>query len=260
MGRDPSTDSLLQSLLRLERPLLIALDVDGTLSPIVRDPDLATIPEPTLRILAELARLPMLQLALVTGRDLSSLSRMENLQGIWRAVEHGAMVLSPNESPSPRELSTEKQAALDRFRRWIDEHAQGAFIEYKPQAIAVHVRAIAAEDPVRAERLLQDADALAQSLGLHVRRGKALREAEAERHDKGSALREIFERSRAKSVFFVGDDLTDFPAIEFAIEQGIGAFVRSDEQRGTPSSSAAMLQSVEETAALLSDLLQSLSA
>jgi len=43
-----------------------------------------------------------------------------------------------------------------------------------------------------------------------------LREAEAVRQDKGNALREIFERSGARSVFFAGDDLTDFPAIELA--------------------------------------------
>jgi trehalose-6-phosphatase len=91
-----------------------------------------------------------------------------------------------------------------------------------------------------------------------VRRGKALREAEAILHDKGAALREIFERSGARSVFFAGDDLTDFPAIDFATEHGVGAFVRSDEQRGSSSRSTASLESVDEVAALLSQLLQRL--
>jgi trehalose-6-phosphatase len=102
---------------------------------------------------------------------------------------------------------------------------------------------------------LRCTDALAEELGLHIRRGKALREAEAVTHDKGSALQAIAERSGAASVFFVGDDLTDFPAVDFAVERGIGAFVRSDEQRGTPSSSALLLDSVDELAAALQELL-----
>jgi trehalose-phosphatase len=249
-------DSLVERLLRLERPLLLAFDVDGTLSPIVRDPDLARIPEETLRSVAELAASPMTEVALITGRDLSSLGRMEQLKGIWRAVEHGGLVLAPGDRPAARELGAEQEAALDRFRHWVEAHAEGAFIEYKPQSIAVHVRAIAETDPERAERLLREADARARDLGLHVRRGKALREAEAEPQDKGDALREIFERSGAKSVFFAGDDITDFPAIEFATRHGIGAFVRSDEQRGTPSDGAELLESVTEVAEFLSRLLE----
>ena len=69
---------------------------------------------------------------------------------------------------------------------------------------------------------------------------------------------EIFERSRAKSVFFAGDDLTDFPAIEFAAEHGVGAFVCSEEQQGTPSASAVLLRNVDEVSSLLSQLLQSI--
>jgi trehalose-phosphatase len=248
-------DALVDALLRLERPLLLALDVDGTLAPIARDPDLAEIPAQTLSVLAALAEAPMLEVALITGRDATSLRRMEQLEGIWRGVEHGGVVLAPGDTSSPRELPSEQREVLDRFRRWVDAHASDAFIEYKPQAIAVHVRKIAVNDPGRAERLLQEADELAQSLGLHVRRGRALREAEAAPHDKGRALQEIFERSGAKSVFFAGDDLTDFPAIDFATNHGVGVFVRSDEQEGTLSDSAVVLQSVEEVTALLTQLL-----
>ena len=253
-----SVGLVLDRLRALERPLLVALDVDGTISPIVQDPDLARIPTEALDTLSELAAAPDLHIALVTGRDLDSLRRMEQLEGIWRAVEHGGVVLAPGESPIARELRREQREALDSFRAWVDANAHGSFIEHKPQAIAVHVRAIAAEDPGRAQRLMDEADALARGLGLHVRRGKALREAEAVRYDKGSALQEILERCGARSACFIGDDLTDFPAIELAAQRGVGVFVRSEEQRGTPTSSALSLQSVDEVLAVLRGLLQSL--
>ena len=244
-------EALVQGVLDLPRPLLVALDVDGTISPIVRDPDTAVIPTPTLDVLGRLTKTTEVELALVTGRDFDSLRRMERLDGIWRAVEHGGVVLAPGEAPGQRALTRAQRDALRRFREWVDRNAEGAFIEYKPQAIAVHVRGIAARDPQRAERLMDEADSVAVSLGLHVRRGKALREAEAVPNDKRRALLEIFERSGSSSMLFAGDDLTDFGAIELAANHGYGAFVRSHEQRGIPPRSAVVLDSVEEVAAVL---------
>lgn len=250
-----TVEALLHRLMDLDRPLLVALDVDGTLAPIVRDPDSAAIPLPTLATLSELADAPELELALITGRDFASLRRMEQLEGIWRAVEHGAVVLAPGQTPEERSLTPEQRDALARFKAWADEHAPDAFIEHKPQAVALHVRPILERDPERADELLEKADELARSLGLHIRRGKALREAEAVHHDKANALREILRRSGASSVFFVGDDLTDLGAIELAANRGVGAFVCSDEQREAPSDDAMLLHGIDEVAAVLSGLL-----
>ena len=249
-------ETLLQRLMDLDRPLLVALDVDGTLAPIVHDPDSATIPPQTLSTLAALAAAPELELALITGRDWTSLRRMEQLEGIWRAVEHGGLVLAPGETPTERKLTPKQREALERFRVWTDEHAPDAFIEHKPQAIALHVRPIVEKDPDRAERLLDRADELARSLGLHVRRGRALREAEAVHHDKANAVREILRRSGARSVFFAGDDLTDLAAIELASNEGIGAFVRSDERRDPPPDASFVLKGIDEVAAVLAGLSQ----
>lgn len=246
-----SAGALVERVASLPRPLLLALDVDGTLSPIVRNPDMARIPEPTLDALAGLASTEGVVLALVTGRDLGSLGKMERLDGIWRAVEHGGVVLAPGEEPKERTLTDEQRLALDRFREWTAEAASDAFIEQKPQSIAVHVRRIAERSPERAEQLLAEADALASQLGLHVRRGRALREAEAVPGDKGAAVAEILRRSGAASVMFAGDDITDFPAIELAAKHGIGVFVRSDERRVKPAEGAAVVDGVDEMASVL---------
>jgi len=246
--------SLVDDLVALDRPLLVALDVDGTLAPIVRDPDEAMIPPQTLELLKVLASAPTVEVALITGRDLESLSRMERLDGIWRGVEHGGLVLGPSEQPRERKLAEEHELALARFREWVRDHAEDAFVEYKPRAVAVHVRAIAETDPDRANRLLDEAEELATRLGLHVRKGRCVREAEALSFDKGEALRQIFERSGARSVFFAGDDVTDVPAIEFANNHGIGAFVLSAEKPKPPSESMVVIESASEVAQLLAEL------
>ena len=249
-----SVKALANRIGSLNRPLLIALDVDGTIAPIVRQPDLAAIPSHTLAVLEELAQTDGVVLALVTGRDLQSLERIERIDGIWRAVEHGGLILPPGESADRRTLTEAQRHALDRFRTWADQNAKDAFIEHKPQAIAVHVRGIAEHDPRRAEALLAQADTLAADLGLHVRRGKALREAEAIHHDKGSALEEILGRTGAASTLFAGDDLTDFSAIELAATRGIGVFVRSDERPVTPTENAVVVHGVDQMSEVLHEL------
>lgn len=246
--------SLVDELAILERPLLIALDVDGTIAPIVRDPDGATIPKGTRESLEALASASGVILALITGRDLDSLSQMERLGGVWRGVEHGGQVLAPGEQPQPRELTDEHDGALTRFREWARTNGEDVFIEYKPRAVAIHVRKIAETDTSRANALLLEAERKAVELGLHVRKGRCVREAEAVRHDKGEALQEIFERSGARSTFFVGDDVTDLPAIKFANAHGIGAFVLSEENPEAPSESAVAIRSTEEVALLLDEL------
>jgi trehalose-phosphatase len=248
--------ALIDRLLALPRPLLLALDVDGTLAPIAPRPDEAKIPQATLALLKELASLAELEVALITGRDLASLGRMERIEGIWRGLEHGGLVLAPGQKPAKRAMAEDKVHALEAFAAWVRDEAPDAVLELKPQAVAVHVRPLLEADPERAEAILREADALGERLGLHIRRGRALREAEATEHDKGSALREIFERAGARSVFFAGDDITDTPAIQFAAEHGVGAFVRSPERPHSPVAAAVVLDGVAQLRRALSELLR----
>ena len=77
-------DALKERLRRLPRPLLVGLDVDGTLAPIVADPAAARIPEATQQLLRKLAKREGLIVALLTGRDLPALRRMGSVAGAWR--------------------------------------------------------------------------------------------------------------------------------------------------------------------------------
>src|SRR5690606_15309573 len=93
-------------------------------------------------------------------------------------------------------------------------------------------------DELTQAALLARAARRARKLGLHVRHGRAVLEAELAPGDKGVALASLRERTGARSVFFAGDDLTDLPAIRYASRHGLGAFVASTERaapRGVPS-------------------------
>ena len=250
--------SLVDRILALPRPLLLALDVDGTLAPIVTDPTRAAIPVGVLDSLSRLADAPGVILALVTGRDLESLARLAPIAAAWRAAEHGAIVVAPDEEPTEPGIDEAGRRALDEFERWASQNATGAFIEVKPRAVAIHVRGLAEDEPHAAAMTLEAAERQARRLGLHIRAGRSVREVEVDPHDKGRAIEEIFLRSRAASVFFAGDDLTDLPAIEFATQSGIGAFVLSEERREAPIAGAAAIDGDAEIAALIDELCRQL--
>jgi len=238
----PSAEALVAAVRALPEPSLIALDVDGTLAPIVTDPAAARVPSATRAALRRIAaRRP---LAFVTGRDVAGLRRVLGaVPNAWRVVEHGGWTIPPGAHARRPTVSAEERARLDAFAAFVNElvQAHGGRLERKPRAAALHVRGLAAE--LQASLLARAAER-ARALGLHAREGRAVLEAELAPGDKGEALAALRVRTATRGVFFAGDDLTDLPAIRYASEHGLGVFVRSAERDappGVPSVSASML-------------------
>lgn len=249
MPRDPLA-GMKRRFATLPRPVLLGLDVDGTLARIVRNPDDARIPDATQTILRKLARHDDYRVALITGRDLPALRRMARVPGAWRAVEHGGLLLAPGERPKRRNLSTDDRAKLDAFAAWA---AKGpGHIEHKARSIALHTRRLKAE---RSDARLAEAKRVARELGLLTREGRAVLEAELESGDKGVALAKLHELTGATSVFFAGDDLTDLPAIRYAKSRGIGVFIKSDERPTRPKQASFAIDGPDALATFLASLL-----
>lgn len=250
-------EGLAMRIARLQRPLLLAFDVDGTLAPIVADAAKAGVPATAERALQALAKVEGVHVALITGRDLAGLSRMVTVPGAYRAVEHGALLVPPTANDEVPGLTADDQAKLDAFSAWAERHAvpRGASLERKRQSRGVHTRALAQRDAKLAERILREASEEAERLGLHARHGRAVLEAELSPGDKGEALQRVQEAVSARGVLFAGDDLTDLPAIRHAVDQGgVGVFVASEERPDAPSFATATLRGTHEVHALLDAL------
>ncbi|MEO0322066.1 MAG: trehalose-phosphatase [Myxococcota bacterium] len=238
----------------LPAPRLLALDVDGTLAPIVEDPWAARVPPATLAAVEALAAAEGYVVALLSGRDAEGLARVAPLPNLWRGAEHGRIVLAPGEASRPERLTEEEQEALEEFAgeataTWVP---QGARLEVKPAARAVHVRGL---DEALGEALLDAAEELAVALGLHPRRGRAVLEAEARRGSKRAGLARLATVTKAASLVFAGDDLTDFEAIELAAAHGVGIFVESAERPEGPAGASGSVAGPAGMAALLEALL-----
>ncbi len=201
---------------------VLGFDFDGTLAPIVDDPDAARAHP---RAAAALGRLAPLvgSLVIVTGRPAALAVERGGFEGIDGLVVLGQYGLERWESgvltePEPPPGVAEVRAKLPGVLT-----AAGAppetYVEDKGQALAVHTRRCA-EPQVALDRLRGLLDALAERTGLVVEPGRFVLELRPPGMDKGRALRSFLaDRGAAPSaVLFAGDDLGDLAAFD-AVEE-----------------------------------------
>lgn len=200
-------------------PLLVMLDVDGTLAPIAPTPDAAKVPERTRRAVDELARRSDVRLVLVSGRAAEDARRMVAVSRIWILGNHGMERLDPaghrqvNPAVAPYEGAVTRAAvALSHETASIP----GVIVEDKRLTLSVHYRLA---DGSIVPRLRQHVEHAAAVEGLRLTEGKKLFELRPPvRVHKGTAILELAHElgvdRRRGSLLYAGDDRTDEDAFE----------------------------------------------
>lgn len=183
------------------RDPLFFLDYDGTLAPIVEDPE-AAVPHPEapelLRALE--ARYPVW---IVTGRDLRALSSFLD-QSLPAIGLHGAQ--EGIIGGQVQELMSDEAARELRTLRQSMPSLKGLRVEEKNQAFAVHYRAV--DDEAEAlDRLSSWLDGMPEILDAIW--GKKVVEVRPRALTKGTAVRRIAERYPDRTPVYLGDDTTD---------------------------------------------------
>lgn len=183
--------------------LLVALDFDGTLAPIVAVPSDARALPAALEAIRGLAALPATTVALVSGRALADLTTLSELGPPVRFV--GSHGFEPDDGTVP--LDDEQRARLDRLTAEVEalvDGTAGVRVDAKPAGMAVHVRAAAPDVGAKVLDALRAGPA-AQP-GIVVTPGKAVLDLAVTEVNKGVAI----DRLRGDAtVFFAGDDVTD---------------------------------------------------
>jgi trehalose 6-phosphate phosphatase len=245
--RTPEGKEALAAIVADPGRAVVALDFDGTLAPIVADPEQARAHPGAVPALARLAP-HLAAVAVVTGRPAGVAVRyggFAGVPGLERLVvlgHYGAErwdartgeVRAPGEHPGVTAVRSELPGFLDRIGAW-----RGTWIEDKGgRAVAVHTRRT--DDPDAAFRALREPLAeLADRHGLVVEPGRYVLELRPPGVDKGVALAGYLRETAAGSVLYGGDDLGDlaaFAAVRTLREQGLpGLLVAA---AGTPETPA----------------------
>lgn len=196
--------------------LLVACDFDGTLAPIVDNPDAATALPDSVEALRRLKATDNTAVAIISGRRRDELATRFGDDFVLIG-EHGADpgTTPPSDPPS-----------LTLARRKVDAaHAEtpGSRAEHKPRSVVFHYRRV--DDPDRVvARLRSEGERLD---GITVLEGKSVLELTTSPVDKGDALVELRRIHQPDRVLFLGDDVTDESVFERLGPHDLGVKVGS---------------------------------
>lgn len=198
------------------RPLMLLLDIDGTLSPIAPRPEYAIVPDVTRQLLNDLTATPDVHVVVVTGRSADDGRRLVCADGAWMIGNHGIEVAPPHRTASAREdvahFEPRIANAVARARQCAEDPAwQGVIVEDKRWTLSVHYRLA---HPRIVPELTRAMEQVAAELGLKVTLGKEVVELRPPiAVDKGTAAVELADTLGAThdgaSLFAAGDDRTD---------------------------------------------------
>jgi trehalose 6-phosphate phosphatase len=211
---------VLEAIVSSPSQTLIATDFDGTLAPIVDDPEQAYADPDAVAALGRLGE-RVGAVAVITGRPVRMavrLGRFQEVAGLhslivlgqygverWNAAENEYLL-----PPAPPQIKA-VAGELPELLHSLDLAA--ARVEDKGRAIAVHTRSL--PDPKAALAKLADPlRDLAARHSLAMEPGKNVWEIRALGVDKGATLRAVVAETGARQVVFAGDDLGDLPAFQ----------------------------------------------
>ncbi|HEX7308869.1 trehalose-phosphatase [Lentzea sp.] len=208
--------------------LLVASDYDGTLAPIVADPEQARPLPESVNALRSLASLHETTSAVISGRALRDLATLSRLPGEVHLVgSHG----SEFDVGFVHALDGDAKALLRRLEAELEQIAdgqEGVQLEVKPASVAVHVRRAASEaigeavlSAVRSGPCTWD--------GVQVTEGKAVIELAVVETNKGQALDILRHQVGATAAIFLGDDVTDEKAFARLSGPDVGIRVGAGE-------------------------------
>lgn len=242
----------------------VLLDLDGTLAPIVPDPDGVAIPDSIRASLETLAPRVGL-LGFISGRSLDDLRRIVGMDGVVYSGNHGTQIR--DRDGSTIDAGVGDLSPLHTFAaEWdaADLETHGLWLEDKGATLTFHYRN--APD-VPAARAYLDATVAprGRDAGLRVEPGRMSLEVHPPGDtSKGTAVRAIFARyPQIRSVISVGDDRTDVTVWlmlrelhdEGRIDRAKAVGVMSTETPAIVRESAdTVIDGVPGTAALLADL------
>lgn len=209
--------------------LLIAMDFDGTMAPLVDHASDARALPRSAAAFAALTELPRTSTALISGRALDSLRATAFPPEKTLLIgSHGAEAwMGPGSAPltlddSQREVLADVRQVLAA----IVEQAPGTLLEDKPAGVVLHTRLAAddvAEDAAAAARA-----ALQDRPGVFLKNGNRVLETAVVHSSKGEAVDFLRQATGASAVVFAGDDVTDEDALGRLLPGDVGVKVGLD--------------------------------
>jgi trehalose 6-phosphate phosphatase len=205
--------------------LLLGLDYDGTLTPIVDEPAHALLPTPMRQAIWALTQRDDVAVAVISGRAHGDLQDLVGIPGVIYAGNHGMEIsgpgmsfIEPDAKASSQDLRILAQILAKKLR-----HIPGTLVEDKGLTLSVHHRRAAPVDGEEVWRTVHEVVASRRER-FHVTLGDKVYEVRPRlRWNKGSAIAWIKGRIHKPGtlVIYIGDDTTDEDVFQTLGEEAV---------------------------------------
>jgi trehalose-phosphatase len=225
----------------------IFLDYDGTLTPIVSQPEDAVLSDAMRGVLKDLAG--RCTVAILSGRDLPDVKEKVGIGDLVYAGSHGFDISGPEGLQITSQQGTSFLPMLDSAQKDLNQQLSdipGAMVERKTFSIAVHYRNV---EPERASEVSNIVNRIhADYPELRQSEGKKVLELQPRIDwNKGKALLWLLHKldlDRPDVVpLYIGDDVTDEDAFKALPDRGIGIVV---QEKPRPTAAQYRLKNTDE--------------
>lgn len=191
---------------------LFFFDYDGTLVPIVRNPDDAVISDETREIVAELAKRDTV--VVISGRDRKFLLEVLGDLPVHIVAEHGALIRKKGEAEFTMNAAYQEgwKESIRPILELYVKRCPGAFVEEKETSLAWHYRT--ADDHEYALRRAQELawqlkNYIEPELNLQIIEGNMVIEVKKTAFNKGTSATAFMDEEKYDFILAMGDDTTD---------------------------------------------------
>jgi trehalose 6-phosphate phosphatase len=245
----PATSPMRNGIPALPDNAALFLDLDGTLAPIVRRPELARVPRETVEAVRELHHKLNGALAIVSGRPIAQIDVLLGPLRLPAAGVHGAQ--RRDAKGNVYKVILEPPVGLRRVIVDLVAQFPNVWLEHKPAALTLHYRAAPDAGPSCGRALRE---VLADHPEWTLLGGKCVWEIKPREASKSGAVEAFLRESpfANRVPVFCGDDETDEDGFLAARAHG-GFGIKVDGESNGPSTAEVH---VDTTAAFMRCLVQ----
>lgn len=238
--------------------IFLFLDYDGTLVSFKNKPQDVVTTKEVKTVVSDLLQNENIKVVIVTGRTLSEIKKLLDIEGLSYAALHGLHIQLSNGTSYKWKSSNNLRKILTNIRNLSEkkfQHEKEIYLEDKKFTLAFHYRMLSNEkikDVV--DSFIEIVKSEDTGNKLDILHGSKVIEIKPVGWNKGKAVELISSYITSKNTLamYIGDDITDEDAFHYLNNQGITIFVSNKKNR--PSAAQYWLRDPDEVLHFLKSL------
>jgi trehalose 6-phosphate phosphatase len=232
-------ESLFLHAITNAQSIVLFLDYDGTLIPFEKKPEDVKTPDNVLNLLKNISVKPEINIVIITGRQLHEIKQLVCLDTISYAALHGLHILFSDGNEKVMKNVESIKIKIDKIKKELEktlEHVEGAIIEDKQYAIAVHYRMVKKNNLDAILKKCREIMTRYHNDDIETIEGDKVIEARLKGWNKGNAvdfLLNQFNQINVTLPIYIGDDTTDEDAFNYLTNKGFTIFVKNNSSLKT---------------------------